>query len=603
MIMDKPRCLLAHFLLVFFLTHSLLALAGNDRPNIVFLLADDLGYTDIEPYGSEIKTPSLSMLADQGIIFTNYHTAANCAPSRAMLLTGVNNHLAGVPNIPETFAPEQRLSKNYRGILGDNVVTIATLLEGSGYHTYMAGKWHLGSEPNKLPSSRGFERTVALMDSGADNWEQRPYLPIYEEANWFADGERFSLPDDFYSSRFLIDKTIEFIDSNLDDGKPFFAYVPFQAVHIPVQAPKESTEKYLGVYDEGWSKLREDRHQKAIGLGLVSSQSRIKTMPWILDWSSLSEETKKYESKRMAVYAGMIDAMDFNIGRLITYLRETRQLENTIFIFTSDNGAEGSGASEPDSFLSRAIAGNLGYNTDYETLGERGSYNSINPGFTSAAVSPLSFYKFYTGEGGMRVPLIISGEPLERKIKASSSFAWATDVARTILSFADVKPAGARYGGKAVLPMTGKDLGPVIRGESSRAYSNEEVVGYELTGHSALFKGDYKLVRNQGPLGDGNWALYNIITDPGETTNLRESMPNRFQAMLADYAKFERDQGVLSPPEGYSQLRQMAINTLRERLRIPFLILFLSLLIVLPFFVYTKFRKGRLKNRQNLSRF
>ena len=186
----------------------------------------------------------------------------------------------------------KRLSKNYRGVLGDNVVTIATLLEDSGYHTYMAGKWHLGSEPNKLPSSRGFERTVALMDSGADNWEQRPYLPIYEQANWFADGERFSLPDDFYSSRFLIDKTIEFIDSSLDDGKPFFAYVPFQAVHIPVQAPKESTEKYLGVYDEGWSKLREARHQKAIDLGLVSSQSRIQTMPWIQDWSSLSDETK-----------------------------------------------------------------------------------------------------------------------------------------------------------------------------------------------------------------------------------------------------------------------------------------------------------------------
>ena len=593
MTMDKPTYLLAQILLVFSLTQSLLADAKNDRPNIIFLLADDLGYTDIEPYGSEVKTPSLSMLADEGIIFTNYHTAANCAPSRAMLLTGVNNHLAGVPNIPETFAPEQRPSKNYRGVLGDNVVTIATLLEDSGYHTYMAGKWHLGSEPNKLPSSRGFERTVALMDSGADNWEQRPYLPIYEQANWFADGERFSLPDDFYSSRFLIDKTIEFIDSNLDDGKPFFAYVPFQAVHIPVQAPKESTEKYLGVYDEGWSKLREARHQKAIDLGLVSSQSRIQTMPWIQDWSSLSDETKKYESKRMAVYAGMIDAMDFNIGRLITYLREREQLERTIFIFTSDNGAEGSGASEPNSILSKAIAGNLGYSTHYETLGERGSYNSINPGFTSAAVSPLSFYKFYTGEGGMRVPLIISGEPLKGKIKVSSSFAWATDVARTILSLSEVEPAGARYRGKAVLPMTGKDLSPIIRGESSRAYSNEEVIGYELTGHSALFKGDYKLVRNKGPLGDGKWALYNIVSDPGETTNLRESMSHRFQEMLSDYAEFEQAHGILPPPEGYSQLGQMAMNTLRERLRIPFLILLLSLLIVLPFFVYAKLREGQ----------
>ncbi len=218
---------------------SMAAENSQRRPNIVFLLADDLGYTDIAPYGSEVNTPTLASLAEEGIRFTNFHTAANCAPSRAMLLTGVSNHLAGVPNIPEMLAPEQQVFDNYQGVLGDNVVTIATLLEGAGYHTYMAGKWHLGSEPSKLPSRRGFERTVALMDSGADNWEQRPYLPIYDEANWFADGERFELPEDFYSSRFLVDKTIEFIDSNLDDGKPFFAYVPFQAVHMPVQAPQE----------------------------------------------------------------------------------------------------------------------------------------------------------------------------------------------------------------------------------------------------------------------------------------------------------------------------------------------------------------------------
>src|SRR6056297_775347 len=173
--------------------------SAETRPNIVFILADDLGYTDIEPFGGEVKTPALTALAKSGVRFTNYDTAANCAPSRAMLLTGVNNHKAGVPNIPEMLAPEQRAQANYQGVLGDNVVTIATLLESAGYRTYMAGKWHLGAAPDKLPSRRGFQRTVALMDSGADNWEQRPYLPIYEEANWFADGERFELPEDFYS--------------------------------------------------------------------------------------------------------------------------------------------------------------------------------------------------------------------------------------------------------------------------------------------------------------------------------------------------------------------------------------------------------------------
>ena len=279
-------------------------LNANDRPNIVFLLADDLGYTDIAPYGSEVNTPALSKLAQEGVRFTNYHTAANCAPARAMLLTGVNNHLAGVPNIPEMLAPEQMAHENYQGVLGDNVVTIATLLESSGYHTYMAGKWHLGAAPGKLPSHRGFERTVALMDSGADKWEQRPYLPIYDRANWFADGKRFELPDDFYSSRFLIDKTIEFIGGNIGDGKPFFAYVPFQAVHIPVQAPQEYIDRYMGVYDEGWDQLRQARHDRAVALGVLPEAVPMARMPTTADWGALGPERRRYEAKRMAVTPG-----------------------------------------------------------------------------------------------------------------------------------------------------------------------------------------------------------------------------------------------------------------------------------------------------------
>ena len=199
------------------------AVSAAQRPNIVLILADDLGFTDLASYGSEINTPSLSELAQQGISFTNYHTGANCAPSRAMLLTGVDSHRSGVPNIPEMIPPEQAQYSHYSGTMGQNVVTVATLLQDAGYHTYLAGKWHLGNSPDQLPSRRGFERTVALGASGADNWEQKPYLPIYKKAEWYADGEEYQLPDDFYSSRFLIDKSIEFIDSKRGDGQPFFA--------------------------------------------------------------------------------------------------------------------------------------------------------------------------------------------------------------------------------------------------------------------------------------------------------------------------------------------------------------------------------------------
>ena len=576
-------------LLVILVTLAVLSVEASNRPNIVFLLADDLGYTDIAPYGSEVKTPALSKLAEAGIRFTNYHTAANCAPSRAMLLTGVNNHLAGIPNIPEMLAPEQMVHENYQGVLGDNVVTIATLLEGSGYHTYMAGKWHLGAEPGKLPSQRGFERTVALMDSGADNWEQRPYLPIYDEANWFEDGKRFELPDDFYSSRFLIDKTIEFIDSNLDDGKPFFAYVPFQAVHIPVQAPQEYIDRYMGVYDEGWDQLRQTRHDRAVELGILPEAVSMNRMSTTVDWETLSPDRKRYEAKRMAVYAGMIEAMDANIARLVAYLESRGQIDNTIFVFTSDNGAEGSGAQDPTAFPGNIFLSSA-YDTDYETLGLKGSFNSISPGFTSAAVSPLSYYKFYVGEGGLRVPLIISGGPVSDPPAQTAAFVWATDIAATILGFARVDTPNGRYAGKPVLPITGKDLSPILRGEVDGVYEETDTVGYELTGHSALFRGNYKLVRNLQPLGDGEWRLYNIVRDPGEVEDLKAEMPDRLKTMLADYALFEEENGVEPIPPGYSRTRQLVINMLREQNGAAILIALLMMVLLIPFVVYVRTR-------------
>jgi arylsulfatase A-like enzyme len=555
------------------------------RPNIVFILADDLGYTDIEPYGSEVSTPSMATLAEQGVRFTNYHTAANCAPARAMLLTGVDNHLAGVPNIPEMLAPEQRAHAHYQGVLGDDVVTVATLLEEAGYHTYMAGKWHLGMAPDKRPSRRGFERTVAMMDSGADHWEQKPYLPLYDQANWFADGKRITLPEDFYSSRFLIDKTIEFIDGNLDDGRPFFAYVPFMAVHIPVQAPREYTDRYMGVYDSGWDTLRRQRLERAAALGIVPPESPMVRMATTGDWDALDAQRRRYEAKRMAVYAGMIEAMDFHIGRLLQYLEDRGQYENTIFIVTSDNGAEASGPDDPEAFPARLVPARLGYHLDYEKLGLRGSYNTISPSFASAAASPLAFFKFYTGEGGMRVPLIIAGQRLARQGELTRAFAWATDITPTILSLAGVPRPGDRHAGRPVHPITGRDLTPLLSGEVERVYGPEDAVGYELTGHAALFQGDYKLVVNQPPVGDGRWRLFNIVDDPGETVDLAGSQPATFQRMLSLYQRYERDNGVLPLPAGYTQMGQLVLNTLQTRFRDGVIVTLLTMLVLLPFYV------------------
>jgi len=560
------------------------------RPNIVLILADDLGFTDIAPYGSEINTPSLTALAEAGVSFTNYHTAAVCAPARAMLLTGVDSHLAGVPNIPEFLSPEQRRHAHYQGVLGNNVVTVATLLEGAGYHTYMAGKWHLGAEPGKLPSQRGFQRTVALADSGADNWEQRPYIPLYDKANWYADGKEYQLPEDFYSSRFLVDKIIEFIDSNLVDSNPadstpFFAYLPFQAVHIPVQAPQAFIDRYMGVYDKGWDALRQQRLLRATELGIVKQGVGMVRMPTTEDWDALDDERRRFEAKRMAVYGAMVEAMDFHIGRLIVYLKETGQYDNTLFIFTSDNGAEGAGAVDPNDFDSNMMTSTLGYRNDYETLGLKGSYNSISPSFASAAASPLAYYKSYVGEGGMRVPLIIAGEALPLKGALSHAFSFVTDITPTILSLVGIPAPGERHGGRPVEPITGRDIGPLLLNTADRIYDADATVGHEISGHGALYQGDYKIVLNRPPLGDGQWHLFNIVEDPGETRDLAGEMPQRLQQMLSAYENYQQEHKVLPVPAGFDNVKQLMLNTLHTGLRTPVLVLLLTVLLLLPFYI------------------
>ena len=560
-------------------------------PNIVLILADDLGFSDIAPYGSEINTPSLSALAAAGVSFTNYHTAANCAPARAMLLTGVDAHLAGVPNIPEMLAPEQQRYPHYRGVLGHNVVTVATLLEGAGYHTYMAGKWHLGSTPERLPSRRGFERTVALADSGADNWEQRPYIPLYDKANWYSDGESYQLPEDFYSSRFLVDKTIEFIDSQVEDQRPFFAYLPFQAVHIPVQAPQAFIDRYMGTYDAGWDAIRDARRHRAEALGVIPPDVEMVGMPTTGDWQALDADQQRYEAKRMAVYAGMVEAMDHHIGRLVAYLKSQGQFDNTIFIFTSDNGAEASGPADPHAFINQQQARSLGYNTDYETLGLKGSFSTISPSFASAAVSPLAYYKFYAGEGGMRVPLIVAGESLPERGVLTDAFTFVTDITPTILSFAGVQPPDGRFGGRPVEAMIGRDLSPVLSGNAEQVYGADDAVGYELAGNAALFQGDYKIVVNRTPLGDGEWRLFNIKEDPGESNDLASSDPARLQRMLSAYERYKQDNKVLEMPVGYGHIKQLLINTLHQQWRTPVVVGLLTVLVLLPFMVAYRMRR------------
>jgi arylsulfatase/uncharacterized sulfatase len=376
-----------------------------------------------------------------------------------------------------------------------------------------------------------------------------------------------------------VDKAIEYIGN--DGEEPFFAYVAFQAVHIPVQAPANFRDKYLQTYVGGWHALRAARSEGLVDAGILPDRLQGRPMPTTPDWQSLTPDQQAFEAKGMAVYAGMVDAMDHHIGRLINHVDLMGELDNTVFIFLSDNGAEGSLATRNIGGEARAPTGPFrawmyteGFNTDIETLGERDSYHDIGPAWASAAVGPLAWYKFFAGEGGLRVPLIISGASNGQNIAATTGgvspvLGWATDIAPTILELAGIETLDS---------LPGKTLVPLISGETTELRAVKEGIGYELGGNKAFFRGGYKLVYNR--YGSNNrWQLFNLAADPAEKTDLSAAEPQRFNAMLKAYIAWAEAQGVLPVADDYHQGRTVMLKGILNR---PGLLATVALLLLLP---------------------
>ena len=529
--------------------------AAAMRPNLVVLVADDWGFTDLGAFGGEIDTPNLNALAARGTRFANFHAAASCAPTRSMLLTGVDNHRNGVGNLRETLPREHIGKPGYQGSMTPNVVTVASLLQDSGYRTYITGKWNVGSEPYNLPNRRGFDRSIVQGDTGSDNWvPTQRYLPHGPTVNWFEDGKPAVMPAEFYSSTYFVDRMIDYLKADASQDKPFFAYLGFQANHVPIQAPKAFVDKYRGRYKAGWDVLREQRRQRAAALGLIPADTAMVRMSTTEDWNALSEQDKLYQQREMEIYAAMADAMDFEVGRLVAHLKATGAYGNTVFVFMSDNGAEGSDYKEAQVWLKTQ------YSQDIDRLGGKGAYGIPGPSWASAMVSPLKGYKFYSAEGGIRVPLFMAGLPGAPGNALSHALTHVTDLAPTLLALAGVPQPGQRYRDQAVEPMVGKSLLPLLTGVSAAVRGADEPLGYELAGNLALFRGNFKLVKNSPPVGDGQWRLYDVSQDPGETRDLQAAMPGLFATLQQDYLVYEKAHGVLPMPEGYSPQRAVFIN-------------------------------------------
>lgn len=530
------------------------------RPNILLIVADDLGYSDIGAFGGEISTPNLDQLAQGGLRMTNFYASPFCSPTRAMLMSGVDNHRAGFGSMAELLTPAQRSKPGYEGYLNDSVVAFPGLLRDAGYHTYMAGKWHLGVKEEHSPGQRGFERSYALVQGGASHFDQTGIITDDPDktpkALYRENGKAVDIPSQgFYSSEFFASKIISQIDSNKGDGKPFFAYLAFTAPHWPLQAPDEDIKKYEGKYDVGYDVIRAQRLARMKQLGIVPKDMQPFTGNSVWPtWQQLTPLQKAVESKRMAVYAAMVDAMDAQIGRVVDYLKRTGEYDNTLIFFMSDNGADGNSvldeAADREWVLRHA-------DNSLENTGRKGSFVEYGPGWAQVSSTPFHLYKAFAYEGGIAVPGIVVMPGHLRSGQTSVVPAHVTDVAPTILELAGVKKPGTRYQGRSVFPMTGASMLSFLNGESQVIHKGQFQEGWELNGRKAMRKGDWKIAYANKPWGSGQWELYNVAKDRSELHNVAEKHPQKVKELVAEYEKYKQENGVVEFPglaerKGYS---------------------------------------------------
>jgi len=523
------------------------------RPNIVIILGDDLGYSDMGSFGSEIKTPNFDNLANEGVRFTNFYTHATCSPTRSMLLSGVDTHLNGLGNMDEWAAPNQQGVPGYEGHLNKQLATLPELLKQAGYHTYMVGKWHLGKAPDLIPAARGFERDFALLDGAGSYWDMTNFTASNPKSVYTEDGKYLiELPGDYYATKTYTDKLIGFIEDSRKDGKPFFAYVAHQAPHDPYHLPKDWRNRHVGEYDKGWDQVREERLKKQIELGIVPAGTQLAERMWFIpDPIVLAPVAKAMLGKKMELYAGMVENMDYHVGRLIEYLKQIGEYENTIFIVFGDNGAEGTD-------LFQMLAGSPGTRdflygaakwseTHPNAWGDPGSYVGYGPMWAQVSMTPFSQYKGWTGEGGIRNALIFSGPVVKRPAGSiNHGQMHVADIMPTLLEIANTQYP-KNLDGREMPPLIGKSWVNVLTGKSESPRTDQDYLAWEIFGNRALIQGDWKIRWGYRSIGKGDWELFNLANDPGERKDLAKENPEKLNALLKLWDNYVKENNVIIP--------------------------------------------------------
>lgn len=521
------------------------------QPNILVIVADDLGYTDMGAFGGEIETPNLDKLAYSGTRLTNFHTGPSCAPTRAMLLTGTDNHLAGMGSQGGILTEKQRQSPAYQNQIRAEVPTIAEHLSALGYRTMASAKWHVGSEPSALANARGFDNSFVLIEGGSGHFDDTPLLERHGKARWLEDDLLVELPEDFYSSDYMTDKVLTYIDATPED-QPFFAYLGYTAPHWPLQAPAASIEKYREHYNDGWDALRGKRMLGAKQAGVVPADSNaVDFEAGMKPWDTLSKADKQIARAKMETYAAMVDRMDENIGRVIAQLEKSGKLENTLIVFLSDNGAE---AHEMELYSTNPQWVPANFDNSIPSIGTRHSYTTLGPSWARATAAPFRGSKSKVSEGGIRVPAFVklpnSGRATDQQRTSAAtnidnnipaniddSYFRVMDLAPTFIELA---------GGEIPTEMMGRSLLNRWQGGIS-PYPADEAIAFETFGRRGVRKGNWKLLLQAEPYGTNEWQLYDLSKDPGEQHDLAIQQPKITALLIKAWQAYAYDVGVVLP--------------------------------------------------------
>ena len=520
----KTLCCCLVSLAAFFHGH---AFADHHRPNILLIIADDLGYTDMGSYGGEIRTPALDALAHAGIRFTNFHAASACQQTRSMLMSG-----RGFKQVIQSMP--RRDDGERANQLRTDVATLPEFLQEAGYQTYISGKWDLGLTPETMPVSRGFDRSFTLLEASSSHFAEY----FWDEKSYYQEDDRHvpldELPADFYSTRTYTDKMLQYIGAQ-DGGSPWFGMVTYTAPHWPLQVPEDWLDRYAGRYDDGYDVLRSERLQRAAERGVLPpAATPVDFRPTAAPWTSLSPDLQKRYARAQELYASMTEFMDQQIGRIVEHLVETDQFDNTVILFLSDHGASGAEIGIMDGPTSMPVHFNPveeARDNSYENFGKTNSFIDHGRGFAEAVTAPFRYFKGTLAEGALRAAAFIHYPAAIPEPDINDTFMTVMDILPTFLDIAETgSPEEVRIEGRETQPIAGRSFWPHLTGQSETVHGDFSATGWSRGPFGALIRGRYKLV-NQEPPGSPvpdsapPWQLYDLAADPGETHDIAAEHP------------------------------------------------------------------------------